>query len=181
LIRQVEYIQIINSFFKLFIFQIWELTLRIFLPLIYYGEMKAVLILGNGISRLEFDDKIRAFTGDIWACSRAYIDYGDIISALAGHGDVMQEAKDNRDIHGHKYRIFGIDEHYTCFDLFRKDTGTTLVAEALTRGHDVIVCGFDLGGLDLYSPGHEKKNKSTWVQRWRILFREVGHDRITFW
>lgn len=143
--------------------------------------METVLILGNGLSRLEFDEKIRAFPGEVWACNRAYLDYGDVISALAGHLDVMQEARDNRDELGQKYRIFGIDEDLTCPALFRKDTGTTLVAEALTRGNDVIVCGFDLGGLDLYSPGHEKKNKSTWVQRWRLLFREFDPARVTFW
>lgn len=143
--------------------------------------METVLILGNGISRLAFDEQIRAFTGEVWACNRAYLDFGDKITDLAGHIDVMQEARDYRDAHGEKYRIFGIDEAFTCPEQYRNDTGTTLVAEALTRGYDVIVCGFDLGGLDLYSPGHEKKNKTTWVQRWRTLFRDFNPDSVTFW
>jgi hypothetical protein len=143
--------------------------------------METVLILGNGISRLAFDDQIRAFIGEIWACNRAYLDFGEKITALAGHIDVMQEARDYRDSHGEKYHIFGIDDDFTCPEQYRNDTGTTLVAEALTRGFNVIVCGFDLGGLDLYSPGHEKKNKSTWVQRWRILFHDFDPARVTFW
>lgn len=56
-----------------------------------------------------------------------------------------------------------------------------LVAEALTRGHNVIACGFDLGGADVYSPGHEKKNKSTWVTRWRLIFQKFDPVRVTFW
>lgn len=152
-----------------------------FSVLIYHGRMETVLILGNGISRLAFDEQIRSFSGEAWACNRAYLDFGDKITALAGHIDVMQEARDYRDANGQKYRVFGIDEDFTCSDLFRKDTGTTLVAEALTRGYNVIVCGFDLGGLDVYSPGHEKKNKSSWVQRWRLIFKEFDPDRVSFW
>lgn len=140
-----------------------------------------ILILGNGLSRLSFEDDIQSFPGDVWACNRAYLDYGDKISALAGHADVMQEAKKYRDAHGQGYSIFGINKEFTCPDKYRKDTGTTLIAEALTRGYNVIVCGFDLGGLDVYSPNHEKKNKSTWVQRWRLIFQEYDPDRVTFW
>jgi hypothetical protein len=138
--------------------------------------MTTVLILGNGISRLEFDKEIRAFTGPVWGCNRAYIDYGDILSALAGHTDVMEEARDHGD-----YKIFGQDEAFTCPDIYRKDTGSMLVAEALTRGYDVICVGFDLGGADVYSPGHDKKNKTTWVNRWRLILSVFDHSRVTFW
>lgn len=104
------------------------------------------------------------------------------LDALAGHEDVMREAEKYRDAHGLKYQILGsVENPYTCKPLFQKDTGTTLVAEALTRGLKVNVVGFDLGGLDLYSPGHEKKNKTTWVNRWRLILRKFGSDRVTFW
>lgn len=144
--------------------------------------MGTVLILGNGISRLAFDEQIRGFHGEIWGCNRIYLDYGDVITGLSGHTDVMQESSDYRTEHDQKWRVMGSEEDpYTCRELFRKDTGTTLVAEALTRGHDVIVCGFDIGGLDVYSPAHEKKNKTSWVERWRLILSEFGSDRVTFW
>jgi hypothetical protein len=140
-----------------------------------------VLILGNGLSRLAFDKKIREFRGPVWGCNRAYLDYGDKLAALAGHADVMVEAQGARDALGQQFKIFGQDEEFTARELFRKDTGTTLVAEALTRGFDVIVCGFDLGGPDVYSPGHERKNKTTWVSRWRLIFQTFDPARVTFW
>jgi hypothetical protein len=98
------------------------------------------------------------------------------LTALAGHTDVMEEARG----HGN-YKIFGQDEEFTCETIYQKDTGSTLVAEALTRGYDVICVGFDLGGADIYSPGHEKKNKSSWVTRWRLIFTNFDPDRVTFW
>jgi len=143
--------------------------------------MATILILGNGISRLSFDAQIRAFTGEIWGCNRVYIDYGDILTALAGHSDVMREAEAWREKTGATFAILPDSRPYSCPEIYRKDTGTTLVAEALTRGHDVIVCGFDLGGLDVYSPDHEKKDKSVWVKRWRLILSEFWPDRVTFW
>lgn len=140
-----------------------------------------VLILGNGLSRLAFHDAILAHKGPVWGCNRVFIDYGANLTAIAGHVDVMEEAKSWRDKHGQKYDIFGIDESLSCPEIYRKDTGSTLVAEALTRGFFVIACGFDLGGADVYSPGHEKKNKSTWVTRWRLIFQKFDPERVTFW
>ena len=143
--------------------------------------MATVLILGNGLSRLAFHETILAHDGPVWGCNRVFIDYGSKITALAGHVDVMEEARVWREKHGQKYDIFGIDESLTCPELYRKDTGTTLVAEALMRGHSVACVGFDLGGADVYSPGHEKKNKSTWVTRWRLILQEFGPEHVTFW
>lgn len=140
-----------------------------------------ILILGNGLSRLDFTNAIRSHQGPVWACNRAYLDFSDTITHLYGHEDVMQEAREWREENGKAFSIFGQDEELTCRSIFRKDSGTTLVAEALTRGADVIVCGFDLGGADLYSPGHEKKNKATWVERWRFIFGEFDPGRVTFW
>lgn len=140
-----------------------------------------VLILGNGISRLAFEKEIKEFRGEVWGCNRIYLDYGDKITALAGHADVMQEALVARDASVHKYDIFGIDVEFFCQPIFQKDTGTTLVAEALTQKKKVICCGFDMGVLDVYSPGHEKKNKSTWIQRWRLILAEFGSENVSFW
>jgi hypothetical protein len=148
---------------------------------LFYNKDMQILILGNGLSRLSFDDRIRAWRRPIWGCNRIYLDYGDILTGLAGHADVMQEAKLYRDAHGQKYTILAEDEELQCEEKYRKDTGTTLVAEALTRGYEVELCGFDLGGPDIYSPGHDKKNKTTWVQRWRAILHAFGEEHVTFW
>jgi hypothetical protein len=144
--------------------------------------VKEILILGNGISRLPFDMDIRKWPGTLWGCNRVYLDFGKEIHGLYGHCEVMREAERYRDAHGLHFEILGTSENpFICRDLFRKDTGTTLVSEALTRGMRVNVVGFDLGGLDIYSPGHEKKNKTTWVNRWRLILREFGPDNVIFW
>ena len=148
-----------------------------------------VLILGNGLSRLAFDDAIRAHSGPVWGCNAIYLDYGDKLTAIAGHDWCMADAARVRAEKGYKYKIFGGlkwsgdigDEPFTCKPIFRRDTGTTLVAEALTRGYNVIVCGFDMGGPDVYTPSHGSKNKTTWVSRWRLIFEEFDSDRVTFW
>ena len=148
-----------------------------------------VLILGNGLSRLAFDAAIRAHRGPVWGCNAIYLDYGDKLACLAGHDWCMADAARVRAEKGYKYKIFGGlkwsgdigDEPFTCKPIFRENTGTTLVAEALTRGYKVIACGFDMGGPDVYSPDHEKRNKTIWVTRWRLIFEEFGSDRVTFW
>jgi hypothetical protein len=117
--------------------------------------MDEILILGNGVSRLPFDMDIRKWPKTLWGCNRSYLDYGKELDGLFGHEEVMKEAERYRVINGLHYEILGTSENpFTCKDLFRKDTGTTLVAEALTRGMRVNVVGFDLGGLDVYSQGH---------------------------
>ena len=142
-----------------------------------------VLILGNGLSRLSFDKQIRAYKGEIWGCNRIYLDYADVLTLLTGHTEVQEEAKKYRAAHGCKFRIIGEngDEPVTCPEIYQKDSGTTLLAEALSCGYEVEVCGFDMGGLDVYSPGQEKKNKSIWVARWRLILKKYGADRVSFW
>jgi hypothetical protein len=148
---------------------------------LFYDKHMKILILGNGLSRLSFDEKIRAWRGPIWGCNRIYLDYGDILTGLAGHEDVMREARLYRDAHGQKYTILAEEDELQCAEIYRKDTGTTLVAEALTRGYEVELCGFDLGGIDVYSPGLERKDKTTWVKRWRYILSKFGAEHINFW
>lgn len=152
--------------------------------------MKSVLILGNGISRLLFKSQILAWEGEIWACNYAFREFGTRISRLSGHQDVLEEAAQYRDEHGLTYEIWaGIKNlsaregfhEFTCPAEFRKDTGTTLVAQALHEGYDVQVCGFDLGGPDVISPNLHEQNKKCWVSRWRKIFEKYGHERVTFW
>ena len=141
------------------------------------AKKETVLILGNGLSRLAFDAAIRAHDGPVWGCNRVFLDYGDVLTGILGHAEVLEEAHAWGDVQGQTFEILTISAP----EIYRKDTGTTLVAEALTRGHDVICVGFDLGGADIYSPGHEKKNKSTWVQRWRLILSQWDPARVTFW
>lgn len=137
---------------------------------------------------MKFDRQIKKYPGLIWGCNRAFVDYGPFFDLMAGHVECMIEAKEFRERNGWKYVIAGnigthpiIEQGIDCPKVFRKDTGTTLVAYALEKGFDVIACGFDIGGSDCYSPDHETLNKSVWVNRWRLILGHYGQARIKFW
>jgi len=147
-----------------------------------------VLIIGNGISRLSYVDMIKSWEGEVWGCNRAYLDFPEKLDRLNGHNDVMIDAKIYREENQHKYEIWGghigpkgtAEKTFNCPTQFRKDSGITMVAQALHEGNNVSVCGFDLGGPDIHSPGLEKQLKHNWVQRWRKLFEVYDHKRVEF-
>ena len=150
--------------------------------------MTETLILGNGISRLSYVDIIKNWLGEVWGCNLAFLDFPEKLNRITGHADVMLKAKDCREKYQHGFEIWGghlganlaAEKTFDCPRIFRKDSGTTLIAQALHEGRDVAVCGFDLGGLDIHSPGLENLLKHNWVQRWRKLFEVYDHTRVRF-
>ena len=150
--------------------------------------MADVLILGNGISRLSYVDLIETWPDEVWGCNRVYLDFPSKLDRLTGHLDVMESAKKCRDENQYKFDIWGghlgsanlFDFHFDCPTMFRKDSGLTMVAQALHEKNTVSVCGFDMGGPDIHSPGLENHLKHSWVQRWRKLFEVYNHRLVTF-
>jgi hypothetical protein len=152
---------------------------------------EAVLILGNGISRAGFTRAIEEWPGELWACNYAFREFGGKLTRLTGHLEVLAEARRYRREHGLSFQLWGgnlgagqqqlVDHVFSCPREFWKDSGTTLVAQALQEGRLVSCCGFDLGGLDMLSPGLENQDKSCWVRRWRELARHYGLATVTFW
>jgi hypothetical protein len=147
-----------------------------------------VLILGNGISRLAYDSLIRTWPGEVWACNKAYLDYPEKITRLTGHKEVMLEAVEFRKEHGLLYEIWAnnlgnfefADRDFDCPADMKRDSGTTLAAQALYEGRNIALCGIDLGGPDIHSPDNEKKAKHNWITRWRKIIEVYGKDRIRF-
>lgn len=152
--------------------------------------MTETLVLGNGISRLSYDAEIRSWPGEVWGCNRAYLEYGEKLSRLTGHTNVLFEAAEYlREHPACTFRIWaghlggaalGFADRFDCPARFCRDSGSTMVAQALHEGRQVAVAGFDLGGWDIHSPGLESHDKTNWVTRWRQLFEEYGHDRVRF-
>jgi len=151
---------------------------------------KQVLILGNGVSRLLLVREIREWAGEIWGCNLAYQEpeIGPRLTRLTGHATVMEEAAEYQRAHAElTFEIWGghagqaVGRVFTCPGEFRHDSGTTLVAQALHEGLDVICAGFDLGGPDIHSPRLWEQRKSTWVKRWRQILEHYGWDHVTFW
>jgi len=149
--------------------------------------MKKVLIIGNGISRLSYQKEIEEFDGERWSCNYSFIDFGHMVTRMNGELKTFKDSVEYREKNGCSYKIIAdpklspySDEPYQSDEKYRKDSGTSLVAEALHRGYDVYCVGFDLGGHDVYSPKHNKIGKGGWVTRWRIIIEDFGHDRIHF-
>lgn len=149
----------------------------------------AVLILGNGISRLSHVDAIRAYDGEVWGCNYVFHEFPEKLTRLTGHVEPMIEAQEWKEKYGYRYEIYtGVltkkrpDWHsFTCAHRWLRDSGTSLVAQALHEGRHVIACGFDLGGPDVYAPDQWRVNKESWVRRWAEIILQWGGKRITFW
>jgi hypothetical protein len=148
-----------------------------------------ILILGNGLSRLAFDNQIKAFDGEVWACNYAFRDYPEKITRLTGHIEPLEEAEKEKKEKGYKYDIYsGVCakkrqdwKNFTVNPRWLRDSGSTLIAQALHDGYKVILCGFDFGGPDVYCAEQWKQNKRTWVRRMVEIIREWGSDNIEFW
>lgn len=144
-----------------------------------------VLILGNGISRLLHDEFIDSFVGELWVANYAYRRYGARATRVCGHSDVMQQAAAYRDQYGFHFKIMGrVNDRTECPvtipSEFRKDSGSTMAAQALEEGYDVYLCGFDLGGPDVLSPNLHLQNKRVWVRRWKAIIERYGAERVHF-
>jgi len=143
------------------------------------------------VSRLLLAREIAGWTGEIWGCNLAYREPGvcERLARLTGHVAILGDADAYRMEHGLQFEIWAgnLGKHpphwraFTCPAEHRKDSGTTLAAQALHEGRSVIAAGFDLGGPDIHSPRLWTQNKSSWVKRWRDIGQRYGWDRLTFW
>jgi hypothetical protein len=156
--------------------------------------MTNVLILGNGISRLAHEKEIFSWQGEVWGANAIYREvskegrYGQILNRLSGHRNVLEAAREFREEKGYSYelwaghhgRLMEGAKPFTVEREFLRDTGTSLVAQALHEGHSVTVCGYDLGGPDIHSPGLWSQNKRNWVSRWVDIFRKWGESPVNW-
>ncbi len=160
--------------------------------------MKPLLILGNGISRLDHKDFINHWRDEIWGCNRIFYEYykKEIprLDIVLGDYAALLEAIEYKKEYGGDYKLYGKsnkewvvaleEQNVTILNIpedLQKDTGTTLVSTALLWGYDKIyIAGFDLGGPDIYMNKHELRNKSNWIENWRNLDKKFGLDKIEF-
>lgn len=147
-----------------------------------------VLIVGNGISRLAYQAEILAYKGEVWACNYAYKEFPDIITRLTGHDFSLVDAQAYKDEHGSKFDIYSGPiaqkrkewKLFTCPPQWLRDSGTTMVAQALHEGYDVDLVGFDLGGPDVHALKQYQQDKTSWVRRWAEIVEQWGADRLHF-
>lgn len=148
--------------------------------------MNRVLILGNGISRLQYSEHIRWWTGCLWVLNYAFAEYGPQADAVLGHPEVMEQAALWKRVHEYNYRVFTEEDYHSDIpkDL-RGDSGTLAVAQALLEGKDkIFLSGFDFGGKDVWTLDMEKRSVAHGMRRrWRILLKTFPDavDKIVFW
>lgn len=119
----------------------------------------SVLILGNGISRLLYVDKIKEWEDEIWGCNFIYLEMGDRLARITGHDEIMRRARVWKHYHNHKYKITTVKEKQALPERVRGNSGMCLVALAVEQGYtDIQLCGFDLSGKDVWAPGLEDRN-----------------------
>jgi len=150
--------------------------------------MKKMLLIGNGISRLNqnvqsyIDNWIKSKTGEIWIFNNAYKDYGKIATRWSGHKELIEVVYQYKQFHKAKYIIYTNEitdiphNQFSHEELY--DSGSTAVRQALLEGFDCYLVGFDLGGADVYCPEHEKLNKKIWQKRMYDIYsknKEVIH------
>ena len=146
------------------------------------------MIVGNGISRIGSEEYIRSYEGEVWACNYAYKEFPDIITRLTGHDFVLVEAQAYKNEYGSKFNIYSGPmakrrpdwKLFTCPPQWHRDSGTTLVAQALHEGYDVDLIGFDLGGPDVHALKQYQQDKTAWVRRWAEIVETWGSDRLHF-
>ena len=150
---------------------------------------KSVLIVGNGISRLAYTKQILAFDGDVWASNYAFREFSKKLTRLNGHDKCLVEAQNWKDQHGFTFDIYAGPiakkrpdwKSFSVGAKWHRDSGTTLICEALNLGLKIEVVGFDIGGPDVYAPEHRYVDKTNWVIRWAEIAQEWGLDSVTFW
>lgn len=157
---------------------------------------KRVLILGNGVSRLQYMNSFVSKWKDapIWACNSAYteLESGAIprLDAITGDKQALKDALVFREkkklsfiVYARSQTTYWIPgtERIDIPDKYIYDSGTTLVVKALLSGYnEVYLVGFDLGGKDIYVKDHEDRNKASWIFRWRIISQDLGLSKIIF-
>lgn len=152
------------------------------------NKTNTVLLLGNGISRLSYNDYILNYKGEIWGSNFIFLDYGEILTRLTGHTEVMYMARSFRNKYNLKYEIWGghlgkdssCDHQFTSDKRYWKNSGITLAAQALEEGYNILLCGYDMGGQDVYAKNHHRIDKSKWVALWKQLLKENDPDRVAF-
>lgn len=158
-------------------------------------DHKKVMIIGNGVSRLNFQKEITEWDGEIWGCNSVYLEVasGSLhrLDRIIGDKDATKKAIQYKNKYGYNYVVYNkfvVKKKdipgavpITLPKRFIRDSGSTLVAMAIIEGYEEIVCvGFDLGGKDIYVKNHQYKNKATWIRNWRRIAYDLSLRNVTF-
>lgn len=143
-----------------------------------------VLILGNGISRLQYTKEIADWKGELWGCNHIYAEYGPVLTRVNGHADVVKQAQQWKEIHGFNYWVITAEDYQDIPEKLRGNSGIYLVSQALYEGYkEINLCGYDFGGKDVWTPDMEKRNVTNGLlNKWDVMITWFADlSAIRFW
>ena len=151
-----------------------------------------VLILGNGMSRLQYENYINAWEKELWVCNRAFQEHRklrNIHRVGTVHKEGAIEAIEYREKNDLTYSVYyrnfvpGYEGRIKRFrDRRGWSTGILMLAQAIYEDYKMVyLAGFDFGGKDLYQrsplPG------GNFIRQYTVLRKENPQffkDRVRF-
>lgn len=153
--------------------------------------MKTVLILGNGISRLQYLSEIKAYcgTGELWGSNFIYLEYGKYLTRIDGHPAVVKQGMQWSALHRYHYRCIHPEFTPEIYEELPEglcgNSGIFLVTMALHEGFEkIIICGFDFGGKDIWTPDmHLRPVSNGLLKKWDHMLTHYpdANKRVEFW
>lgn len=155
-----------------------------------------VLILGNGTTRLLYDDFILHWKEEIWACNWAFKEaktYNKISRIGTVHDYVIIEALLFQTNNNTNYTIWTLSSvlDSTKNDIIKKSplvktfiykkgytTGTLMILQALYEKKDIYLTGFDMGGPDIYQKTDRPPN--AFRRQYQQIIDKFGTEYIHF-
>lgn len=118
--------------------------------------MKQLLILGNGISRLNYGWYIREYQYPIWSCNSTFRELyrlGRIDVLGSVHGIYLKDSLQlSKDRNFRRISVKSVDGSETFHKYHGYSTGNEMIHQAIYEGYDNIdLLGFDMGGFDITS------------------------------
>ena len=144
-----------------------------------------VLVVGNGTSRLPHHRRLleMGFEMPLWCCNWAVTEFYRGMVLWHGHKVLRKDIEEYRELVQADFKMSVTEQPFRCPEMFWKDSGSTLLAEAYEQGYETIhIAGFDFGGQDVYSKRPFRQN-SAWISRWKLVghyYRDPKFERVDF-
>jgi hypothetical protein len=108
--------------------------------------MKEVIILGNGESRLKYDEYIKKYEYEIWGCNKAYLENYNFTRIGTVHIENANNAllyKKQNNLKYIVYYSYFLPECLSFSNYHGWSTGNELLSQALLENYKITLIGFD--------------------------------------
>ncbi len=158
-------------------------------PVWTHKKSNKVIILGNGLSRLQHKGFINSWKDEIWGCNHFFTEYNTVpkIDRIFCDAKTIREAYEFRVAVKKDWLIYA----QTWINGFKDKpdvlvvngfkgitSGATAVEQALIENYDkILLTGFDFGGSDIYTG---KEDGTPFIQHFKWIMEKYNTLAITF-